>query len=136
MSAENFAVALTKTQCPACGKLSDGPIVLNSRLSEKAAREVKELQGKVVELGLCSECKAVVDQGGMLLVEIDRKKSGVAKDGKLKPENAWRTGRVWGITGEAATRFFSERSPIGYIDTETAEVLGLTAITEDMRAEK
>ena len=125
MSAENFAVALTKTQCPACGEIADGPIVLNKLLTAKAAKEVKELQGKVIELELCSRCKAVVEQqGGTLLVEIDPAKSTVV-DGKIKFENAWRTGRVWGIKKEAALRLLGVDQPLVYIEPELAETLGL-----------
>ena len=54
----NLEIALTKEACLACGKLIDGPIIINSILTEKAANEIKQIHGKCIGY---SEYTTVID---------------------------------------------------------------------------
>lgn len=123
MNDSGFAVALTKVACPACGKCRDGDIVMNTRPG--VTRKVQEMNGKVIRFEMCGTCQGVVDQGGTLLVEIDPVKSPGTPGGNILPQNAWRTGRYWGITGEAAKRIFKNPVPLAYIEPAVAEAIGL-----------
>jgi len=122
MSRQGFDVALTKTACPACGRSWAGDIVLNTR--SVSSKRVQELEGKITRFEMCSTCQQVVDQGGMLLVEIDPSKSKVEGD-TIAPQNAWRTGRYWGISGDAAKRIFKDPVPVAFIDSTIVEAIGL-----------
>lgn len=85
----NFEVALVKEICPACCKEMDGPIIMNSLLTEKCANEVKELHGKVVGFSdkFCEECQKYADDG-IILIGIDESKSDNMK-------NPYRTGHFY-----------------------------------------
>ena len=48
MKESTLGVALVKEACPLCGALSDGPIVMNKRLSKSMAKRVEELHGKTI----------------------------------------------------------------------------------------
>lgn len=74
----NFEVALTK--CFICGK--DNEIIMNTRLTEKDAKMVKEMHGKVVSMEPCNECKEYMKKG-VILISI--------RDGE-KGNNPYRTG--------------------------------------------
>jgi len=65
----NLEVSLTKELCPACLKEMDGAIVMNSILTEKHAKEVKELHGKVVGFSdkFCGKCQEYADNGIILI---------------------------------------------------------------------
>ena len=54
----NVEVALIKELCPVCCKEIDGPIIMNKMFTEKAAKKIKELNGKVVGFAdhCCEEC--------------------------------------------------------------------------------
>lgn len=86
----NFEVALVKELCFICNKEIDGPIVINSLLTEKAANEVKQLHGKCVGYSdkLCPECQKLANQG-LIILEIDSEKS--------ESNNPYRTGKLWVI---------------------------------------
>jgi hypothetical protein len=69
-----------------------------------------------VALGLCENCEKVVRTGGVILIE--------CRDGSK--ESPYRTGRLWGITGEAFSRVFAvPYSPVCFIDESTAKAIGL-----------
>ena len=81
----NIEVALAKELCPICYKKMDGPILINSLLTEKAAQEVKNLHGKVIGISpdACEECSKYKDSA-LFLISID-------------PKTLDRTGQVVGI---------------------------------------
>ena len=81
-------VALAKEACLACGKLINGPIIMNTILTAKKAKEVKNLHNKCIGYAkeLCSDCKDLCSKG-LLVVEIDGDKS--------EPNNPYRTGRLF-----------------------------------------
>lgn len=87
---DNFAVSLVKELCPICGKEMDGPIIMNSRLTEKSAQEVKNLQGKVIGWSnkACDECSKHKD-AVVYIISIDPKQS--------TDTDFYRTGHIIGI---------------------------------------
>lgn len=93
----NVEVALVKELCPVCCKEIDGPIIMNQMLTEKAAKEVKELEGKVIGFSdhCCEECAKHKDEV-VYFVGIDAEKSS-----SNKLEELYRTGQIVGIKKEA-----------------------------------
>lgn len=127
-----FAVALTKDICPCCGKESDGAIVLNTVLTPKRARQVREMHGKPTAYKMCNDCQTVVDNGGVWLIETDPTKSTLNDDGTLNVENAHRTGRMWAVKREACERIFrSPAKPLMFIDPAVAEMIGVETAGDD-----
>jgi len=121
-----FGVALTKSICPCCCSTTDDTIIMNTSLTKKWADKVKSLHGQVTETQWCKDCQAVVDGGGVWLIEVDPDKSKSESNGMLKIENAHRTGRVWAIRREAAERIFNQPpEPMVFIDPQAAEKIGL-----------
>lgn len=133
MENNNFEVAITKTACPICAKKEDGDLVLNNRIDRYSAAQVKKLHGQVVGWKICNECEEAKNKGAFFLVEVDPSKSEI-KDGKISPEGAYRTGRLWGVKREAASSIFgrpiTDKDLIAFIDPETAAKIGLTSPTE------
>ena len=88
----NFKVALTKEICPVCGKEMDGPLIMNSLLTEKCAKEVKDLNNKVIGFAdhCCEECAKYKDDA-VYFVSIDESKSSQS----LK--ELYRTGKISGV---------------------------------------
>lgn len=88
----NFEVALTKEICPVCGKEMDGPLIMNSFLTEKCAKEVKDLNNKVIGFAdhCCEECAKYKDDV-VYFVSIDESKSSQS----LK--ELYRTGKISGV---------------------------------------
>lgn len=86
------------TVCEICGK--EIGVALFGRLpgDKEAPRQVA--------MGLCDDCKGVIDQGGVILIEV--------RDGESGP-NPYRTGRLVGCSKD-----FKERngikSPVAYME--------------------
>ena len=97
MNNGNLGVALVKELCPVCCKEIDGPIILNSILTENEAKKVKDLHNKVIGFAnhCCEECSKYKDKA-VFFVSIDESKS--SKD-SLK--NLYRTGKISGIKKKA-----------------------------------
>ena len=97
MNNGNLGVALVKELCPVCGKEIDGPIILNSILTENEAKKVKDLHNKVIGFAnhCCEECSKYKDKV-VFFVSIDESKSS-----KDSLENLYRTGKISGIKKEA-----------------------------------
>lgn len=88
------------TRCECCGK--EIGIALFGRLKgdAEAPREVA--------MGLCDNCKKVVEQKGLLIIEV--------RDGETG-KNPYRTGRIIGISQQAKERMFNDiNSPICYME--------------------
>lgn len=77
--------------CAVCGKGIG--VALLGRLKNDA-----EAPGEVCLGNLCDTCQGVVDAGGTLIIE--------TVDGEPCSKNPTRTGRIVGITHEAAERLF------------------------------
>lgn len=95
MSKDNFAVGMVNYICPICGKVVDNAIIMNERLTKKAAEEVRKANGKTVGYSenACEECASYKDEC-IYVIEIDAKKS--------EPNNPYRTGMYWGIRKDFA----------------------------------
>lgn len=61
-----------------------------------------------VAIGLCDDCKKVIDQQGLMIIEVRDGESG---------NNPYRTGRLVGITKDAKEKMFKDiNSPICYME--------------------
>ena len=75
--------------CLVCGTAFDtGAILLDKRL--RASMERHTATG----WGLCPEHQKLADDGFVALVECDPQRSGSQAGGRMKPEQAYRTGRL------------------------------------------
>lgn len=107
MNDSRLAVALTK--CFYC--LGGGAIIMNSRLTEGVAKKVDELDGMVVDMEPCGQCKEWMKQG-VILISIDSAKSD---PGWNKPSgdqyipNPWRAGGFAVVKDEAVRRMVNNQ---------------------------
>lgn len=87
---KRVGVALAKELCPICGKEIDGPIIINSLLTEDCAKNVEELNGQVIGISsnACDECLVYKDSA-VFVIGIDPEKS----DNK----SLYRTGNLVGL---------------------------------------
>jgi hypothetical protein len=125
----NLEVSLVKELCPVCGKEMDGPIIINTVLTEKCAKKVRDLHNKVVGFAnhCCEECSKYKDEA-VFFVSIDPSKSD---NGSL--EGLYRTGKISGIKKEAAIIkpfkdyiiTIEDGTRIVFIDEETGKNLGV-----------
>ena len=91
-------VSLEQHVCLVCGTAFDtGAILLDKRL--RASMERHTATG----WGLCPEHQKLADDGFVALVECDPQRSGSQAGGRMKPEQAYRTGR-WPICGARCSR--------------------------------
>lgn len=103
-------VALTK--CYYCLEGSD--ILINTRLTDAAARNVEKLDGCVLSMEPCPTCKKYMRQG-VILIAIDEVRSG--KDWHIPPTlnedrerwmpNPYRTGGFFVVRDEYVRRVFN-----------------------------
>ena len=129
MKTNNLEVSLVKELCPVCCKEMDGPIIMNSILTEKHAKNVKDLHNKVIGFAdhCCEECFKYKDKV-VFFVSIDASKSS-----KDSLENLYRTGKISGIKKEAdiIESFkdyiitIKDGTQIVFIDEETGKNLGI-----------
>ena len=94
MEKTNFEVALVR--CFFCGE--DKGLIMNSRLTAQAAKEVRECHGKAIDLEPCDNCKKLMEQGVMLF-EIAR----IHDDPKELTE---RTGRMAVVRNSAFENYY------------------------------
>ena len=94
-------VSLEQHVCLVCGVAYDtGNILLDKRL--RASMEHHTTTG----WGLCPEHQKLSDDGFVALVECDPQRSGSPGD-RLKPEQAYRTGRLAHLKREAFATMFN-----------------------------
>lgn len=93
----NVEAVIVKTLCPVCCAEIEDSIVMNTLLTEEAAKEVKELEGKVIGFSdhCCEECAKHKDEV-VYFVGINAEKSS-----SNKLEELYRTGQIVGIKKEA-----------------------------------
>ena len=96
-------VSLEQHVCLVCGTAFDtGTILLDKRLRASMERHTK------TGWGLCPEHQKLSDDGFVALVECDPQRSGApAANGNLKPEQAYRMGRLAHLKREAFARLFN-----------------------------
>lgn len=87
-------VSLTKEACLVCGNMMDGPIVINKKLTQKAAQAVKDMNGKCIGFAdhSCPNCSEHKDDG-VYFVSIDASRS--------LNNNPYRTGKIALVKNEA-----------------------------------
>ena len=129
----NFAVALTK--CFYCGK--DDAIVMTKLLTPKNARDVESMNGKVIDMTPCQECKKLMDQG-IILITFDPEKSLPGWDTERIP-NPYRTGGFFVVQEKAMLNIIGNKTLAEFIikyrwmfiEHNAAEQLGLFKFMED-----
>lgn len=100
---EKSHVSLEQHVCLICGVTFDtGSILLDKRL--QASMEHHTTTG----WGLCAEHQRLFDEGYIALVECDPQRSGLSSEtGSLKPEQAYRTGRMAHLKREVFADVFN-----------------------------
>jgi hypothetical protein len=94
-------VSLEQHVCLVCGVAFDtGNLLLDKRL--RASMERHTATG----WGLCPEHQRLADDGFVALVECDPQRSG-SPGGRLKPEQAYRTGRLAHLKRHVFTQVFN-----------------------------
>ena len=91
----DFGIALIKEACPICCKEMDGPIIIGKKRNKKRAKEINDMNGKVVRFAddPCPECQKLIDKGCFFIIGIDPRKT-------TDMNNPYRTGHIVGITKE------------------------------------
>ena len=115
MSEKLLGTALVKRLCPVCLKEQDSEILMNKVLTEKNAKEVENLHGKVVGFldDGCNECKEKLPpEKGTWFIVVDLKKT-------TDRENPYRIGSILGISKEYAMKI-GVTSYVAYIDVKDA----------------
>lgn len=114
-------VSMEQRVCPVCGitHSHDCGILLDRRL--KDSMESKTTTG----FGMCEEHDKQSKEGYIHLVVIDPDKSDAQGKERVKPEDAYRTGRICSIRKEAFAKIFNvkDSSPIMFIDNQVADYL-------------
>ena len=94
-------VSLEQHVCLVCGVAFDtGSLLLDKRLRASMERHT------VTGWGLCAEHQKLADEGFVALVECDPQRSG-SPGGSLKPEQAYRTGRLAHIKRHVFAQVFN-----------------------------
>lgn len=125
---KKLGVALAKEACPACGALVDGPILMNTKLTKKAAEETESLHGKVIGYleKPCEKCQTLMSRGFLLI--------GIDMDKTEDETNPYRSGHQWVISTESADKTFKDvNKDAGYafISTDIAKRIGLPDFGKD-----
>lgn len=100
---EKSYVSLERRLCLVCGLPFDtGNLLLDKRLRSSMAHHT------TTGWGLCAEHQALFDDGFVALVECDPERSGVSAGvGTLRPEQAYRTGRLAHLRKEVFMPLFN-----------------------------
>lgn len=119
---KKLGVALVHELCPVCAKEMDGSIFINQKLSEKEAKKVDDLNGKVIwSKELCPDCKNMKAQGFILIGAVEAKTTDAT--------NPYRSGNVWCVKQEVADQLFAPHpappSGIAFVDVTVAEQMQL-----------
>lgn len=100
---EKSYVSLEQRLCLVCGNPFDtGSILLDRRLRASLGRHT------TTGWGLCPEHERLRSEGFVALVECDPQRSGAPSgNGQMKPEQAYRTGRLAHLKREVFTQVFN-----------------------------
>ena len=115
MSQKLLGTALVKRLCPVCLKEKDSEILMNKVLTEKNAKEVENLHGKVVGFldDGCDECKEKLPpEKGTWFIVVDSEKT-------TDRQNPYRTGFIFGVSKEYAMKL-DINDYVVYIDVKDA----------------
>jgi len=119
---KKIGVALVHELCPVCAKEMDGSIFINQKLSEKEAKNVEKMNGKVIwSKELCLDCKDMKTKGFILIGAVEAKTQDAT--------NPYRSGNVWCVKQEVADQLFAPHpappSGIAFVDVTVAEQMQL-----------
>ena len=103
---EKSHVSLEQHACRVCGTTFDtGAILLDKRLRASMERHT------AIGWGLCPEHQKLSDDGFVALVECDPQRSGSQASGRMKPEQAYRTGRLAHLRRPVCSQIFDVPIP-------------------------
>lgn len=99
---EKHGVNPSILHCPICGKETGIGLLGKLKGDAEAPRDM-------IDRHPCDNCQKVIDGGGHFIIEVRDGESG---------NNPYRTGRLIGITNEAAERLFTIRPvpPVAYME--------------------
>ena len=109
---KKYGVNPSVEKCAVCGK--DMSVVLFGTSWKCANGKTAEAPMEVCLGNLCDDCKKIVDQGGVFIIEVRDGESG---------NNPYRTGRPVAIKRESAERMLKEVHPIAYMEQSNFEPL-------------
>lgn len=112
-------VGMEQNVCPVCGREFDtGTILLDRRLRNSLERKT------VTGWGLCPEHAKLWEKGYIALVECDPEKSKFS-GGTIKPEDAYRTGRIAHVRKTVAKRIFNVEmtAPVAFVESAVIDML-------------
>ncbi len=112
-------VGIEQKVCLVCGQAFDtGAILLDKRLRNTLERKT------VTGWDLCPEHAKLWEGGYIALVECDPQKSKFT-GGTIKPEDAYRTGRIAHIRKSASDRIFDVKmkSPVAFVEPGVVDAL-------------
>lgn len=122
----NLEVSIVKYLCPICGKVSEEGIIMNSLLTEKNAKAVKDLHNKVIGYAdhACSECKKY-SSNVVFFISINEEKS--------TKEEPYRTGQITGVKSTSSIveyckdyiQTLKDGSKFCYISEKVGKSIGL-----------
>ena len=117
---ENDTFAVGMVNCFFCGEPKG--IIMNTRLTKKNAKQIKEIHNHAIDYEPCDKCKALMKQG-IMFVSVRDGESG---------NNPYRTGKMCVIKEEAVKNMVSpelyehlKRVRFGFIEDSIWEQLGL-----------
>ena len=114
----NLETALVHEICPICCAKTNTQIVLNQKLTEKAAAQVKDMHGKAIGFSEpCNECQSHIDNGFVALIAIDPSKS-IITEGITSLNDIYRTGKLAWLKRNVAKEGFNWDNPEPFIFVE------------------
>ena len=132
----NLVTALVHEICPICCAKTNEQILLNQKLTEKAAAQIKEMHGKAIGFSEpCEKCKTNIDKGFVAIIGIDPSKSNPVNY-KVGLESIWRTGQLLWLKKSVAKDIFNWDRPEPFILVEEAVVHLLIQKAENVEQSK
>lgn len=123
----NLETALVHELCVCCCKEVNHLIMMNSKLTEHYANQVKEMNGKAVGFAdePCEDCAKYINDGYVAMVGIDPTKSDPNKDGTVRLTNVYRTGKMMWVKREALNRWLNwdRTEPFILVENEVIDEL-------------
>lgn len=113
-------VTMEQNVCIVCGKEFDtGNLLIDKQLRQRFESKT------VTEFGMCPKHQKLKDKGFIALIGIDPKKSEELMNGNIKPESAYRTGKVAHLKEEVFNKIFNcgHNNGIVFCDDELIEKL-------------
>lgn len=122
MEKKKVGTALIHELCPVCTKEMDSSILINRKLSEKAAADVEKLHGTVKwSPEWCEDCKDMKTKGFILIGAVEAKTDDAT--------NPYRSGNIWVVTQEVAEELFAPhgapKSGVAFVDVTIASQMEL-----------